>query len=114
MPSSLNIRWCQRNLDKFGRDVYELLREQYPDVEMSIEPCLDACGLCTDVPFALRNQAVVAARDPRGLYAKLERGMSFFSKPALPGTYAFLSQTARTGAVAVQGHHQGQADTPDG
>lgn len=54
---------------------------------MTIEDCTDTCGLCTDVPFAIRNNAVVGARDARGLYKKLIQGVSFIDKPALPGTY---------------------------
>jgi uncharacterized protein YuzB (UPF0349 family) len=84
----MKLKWCKKNLDKYSQAVFDLLREEHPDIEMEVADCVDCCGLCTDVPFALRNNAVVSARDPRGLYVKLKEGMSFLSKPPLPGTYA--------------------------
>jgi uncharacterized protein YuzB (UPF0349 family) len=93
----MNLKWCKKNLEKYSQAVYDLLREEYPDIEMEVADCVDCCNLCTDVPFALRNNAVVSARDPRGLYIKLKQGMSFLSKPALPGTYA-----AATAAAAAE------------
>jgi len=95
MASSMNIKWCKKNLEKFSQGVYDLLKEEYPDLDMSVEDCLDVCGLCTDVPFAVRNNATVAARDARGLYEKLEKGMSFMRKDALPGSYAAFMEAAQ-------------------
>jgi uncharacterized protein YuzB (UPF0349 family) len=83
----MSMKWCKKNLERYSQSVYDLLKEEYPDLEMEIADCVDACGLCTDVPFALRNNAVVSARDARGLYVKLKKGMSFMTGPALPGTY---------------------------
>lgn len=90
MASSMSLKWCKKNLEKFSQPVYDALKDEYPDLEMEVSDCTDHCGLCTDVPFALRNSAVVAARDARGLYRKLKRGMTFLSEPALPGTFAYL------------------------
>ncbi|MCL6631283.1 MAG: YuzB family protein [Alicyclobacillus herbarius] len=87
MKASVSIKWCKKNLERFSQPVYDLLQEQHPDVEMACSDCLDMCGLCTDVPFAIRNTGVVAARDARGLYEKLERGTSVLTTPPLPGTY---------------------------
>lgn len=94
MASSMNIKWCKKNLEKFSQSVYDVLKEEYPDVDMSVEDCLDVCSLCTDVPFAIRNNATVAARDARGLYIKLKKGMGFMEKEVLPGTYAAAAQAA--------------------
>ncbi len=92
MASSMSLKWCKKNLEKFSQPVYDALKEEYPDLEMEVADCTDHCGLCTDVPFAVRNNAVVAARDPRGLYRKLKRGMTFLSEPALPGTFRYLQE----------------------
>lgn len=89
MASSMSTKWCKKNLEKFSQPVLDALRAEYPELECDIAECVDHCGLCTDVPFALRNAAIVAARDARGLYQKMDRGMSFLAKPALPGTYAY-------------------------
>lgn len=83
----MSIKWCKKNLEHYSQSVYDMLREEFPDVEMEVVDCVDHCGLCTDVPFAMRNNAVVGARDPRGLYMKLRQGMEFMNKTPLPGTY---------------------------
>ncbi|QSO45763.1 DUF1450 domain-containing protein [Alicyclobacillus mengziensis] len=87
MANSMSLKWCKKNLEKYSQAVYDLIVKEHPEVESEIVDCADKCGLCTDVPFAVRNNATVAARDPRGLYMKLERGFAFESKPVLPGTY---------------------------
>jgi len=94
----MSLKWCKKNLEHYSQSVFDLLEAEYPELEMEIADCVDMCGLCTDVPFALRNNAVIGARDARGLYAKLKQGMSFLTAEALPGTYAAV--------VAVQEDHQ--------
>jgi uncharacterized protein YuzB (UPF0349 family) len=91
MASSMNIKWCKKNLEHFSQAVYDMLKQEYPDIEMEVQDCVDLCGLCTDVPFALRNNGVVGARDPRGLYVKLKHGFEFMTKEPLPGTYAAIT-----------------------
>ncbi|RIV17335.1 DUF1450 domain-containing protein [Alicyclobacillaceae bacterium I2511] len=86
--SSMSLKWCKKNLDLYSQRVYDLLKEEYPEVQMEVVECADVCAICSDVPFVLRNNAVIAAKDARGLYRKLKKGMSFLEKPALPGTYA--------------------------
>ncbi|MCL6592411.1 MAG: YuzB family protein [Alicyclobacillus sp.] len=90
----MSLKWCKKNLDRYSQAVYDLLRDEHPDVVMEVSDCTDVCSLCTDVPFALRNGAIVSGRDPRGLYVKLKRGMSFLTLPALPGTYAAVSHSS--------------------
>jgi uncharacterized protein YuzB (UPF0349 family) len=94
VASSMSIKWCKRNLELHSQAVYDLLKEEYPDLEMEIVDCPELQGLCADAPFALRNNAIVVARDARGLYAKLKKGMSFMTEPALPGTYADVMSKA--------------------
>ncbi|MDQ0188460.1 YuzB family protein [Alicyclobacillus cycloheptanicus] len=98
MATTMSVKWCKKNLEHYSQHVYEMLKEEYPDVPMEVADCVDHCGLCTDVPFAMRNNAVIGGRDPRGLYMKLKQGMAFLSKPALPGTYAAV--TAEAGDTA--------------
>jgi uncharacterized protein YuzB (UPF0349 family) len=96
MAMSMSLKWCRKNLEHYSQCVHEVLKEEYPDVPMEVVDCADVCSLCTDVPFALRNDAIVHARDPRGLYHKLKQGMSFFERPPLPGTYAALAGGSQT------------------
>lgn len=102
LTSSMSLKWCRKNLEKHSQAVFDLIREEYPDVEMEVSDCVDCSGLCTDVPFVLRNNAIVSARDPRGLYVKLQKGMSFLTKPPLPGTYAAVMAEMEKEASATQ------------
>ncbi len=79
MASTLSFVFCKKNLELHSQSVYDLLKEQYPDVSIEMKDCVDKCGLCADVPFVLRNNAVVAGRDQRDLYNKLEKGLKYLS-----------------------------------
>ena len=94
MSSSLSIVFCKKNLELYSQSVYEALKEAYPDEQIEVKDCVDLCGTCTDVPFAVRNNALITGRDPQGLYRKLEKGMRFISSPPLPGTSAFREDEA--------------------
>jgi uncharacterized protein YuzB (UPF0349 family) len=78
--SSLSLKMCKKNLEKYSQPVLDLLQKEYPDLTIEIEDCLDVCGLCSDVPFVLRNNAIVHGRDARDLYYKLEKGMQFLKR----------------------------------
>ncbi|MDI3327408.1 MAG: DUF1450 domain-containing protein [Alicyclobacillaceae bacterium] len=85
---SLSLKFCKRNLERSG-EVLQALREKYPDLSIEVADCLEVCGLCTDVPFVLRNNGIVHGRNPRDLYLKLENGMEpLFREDPLPGTAA--------------------------
>ncbi|MDI3256203.1 MAG: DUF1450 domain-containing protein [Kyrpidia sp.] len=100
--NSLSLKFCKKNLDKSG-DVMRALQQKYPDLPIEVSDCLKVCGLCTDVPFVLRNNAIVHGRNPRDLYLKLERGMRPFFRPEpIPGTAA---------AMALQSGEEAE-DTP--
>ncbi|MBX6394249.1 MAG: DUF1450 domain-containing protein [Alicyclobacillaceae bacterium] len=89
--NSLSLKFCKKNLDKSG-DVMRALQEKYPDLRVEVVDCLNVCGLCTDVPFALRNNAIVHGRNPKDLYMKLERGMQPLLRTVpLPGTAAAMA-----------------------
>ncbi|WP_170086851.1 DUF1450 domain-containing protein [Kyrpidia spormannii] len=94
--SSLSLKFCKKNLEKSG-DVLRALQEKYPDLKIEVSDCLDVCGLCTDVPFVLRNNAIVHGRNARDLYLKLERGMQpFFRREPIPGTAAAMALNSGT------------------
>ena len=78
--STLSLKMCKKNLEKYSQSVYDLLSKEYPDQAIEVVDCLDVCGLCSDVPFLIRNNAIVHGRDPRDLYYKVERGMRFLKK----------------------------------
>lgn len=95
MAMSMTLKWCRKNLEHYSQRVFDALQAEYPEVPMEVKDCVDVCGLCTDVPFVLRNDAIIHARDQRGLYEKLKQGMSFMEKPPLPGTYDALMAKAK-------------------
>jgi uncharacterized protein YuzB (UPF0349 family) len=66
-------------MELYSQSVYDTLKERYPNEKIEVVDCAGEhiCGLCADVPFVLRNNAVVAGRTARDLYYKLERGMGF-------------------------------------
>lgn len=84
--SSLSLKFCKKNLELHSQSVYEALKERYPNEKIEVVDCIGEqfCGLCTDVPFALRNNAVVGGRTARDLLYKLERGMEFLSNATAP------------------------------
>jgi uncharacterized protein YuzB (UPF0349 family) len=93
--NSLSLKFCKKNLDKSG-DVMRALQEKYPDLRIEVDECLNVCGLCTDVPFALRNNAIIHGKNPKDLYIKLERGMQpLLRSVPLPGTAAAMALAAQ-------------------
>lgn len=89
VAAPVQLTFCKKNLELYSEPVYKAIVAAYPDVEVEIKDCADHCGICTDVPFALRNGALVGGRDARDLYRKLERGMLFLKRPKLPGTAGY-------------------------
>lgn len=86
--SSLSLKFCKKNLERHSQSVYDKLKEQFPDEKIEVVDCAgkEICGFCTDVPFAIRNNALVGGRNERDLFYKLTRGMEFIQK--LPETQA--------------------------
>lgn len=82
--SSLSLKFCKKNLDLYSQSVYDALKDRYPNEKIEIVDCAGEhlCGLCTDVPFAIRNNAVVGGKTARDLFYKLERGMEFLNNPS--------------------------------
>lgn len=81
MASSVKMVFCQKNLEKFSQRVYDAYTSKYPDEKVEIKDCAgkDLCSLCFDVPFVIRNGAIVHARDERDLYFKLTSGAEFLT-----------------------------------
>lgn len=79
--SSLSLKFCKKNLELYSQSVYDALKERYPAEKIEIVDCAGEhlCGLCSDVPFAVRNNAVVGGKTAKDLFYKLERGMEFLS-----------------------------------
>ncbi|KYP80464.1 DUF1450 domain-containing protein [Ferroacidibacillus organovorans] len=90
MAFAVQLTFCKKNLALYSQSVLEAISHDYPDVEIELKDCADVCGTCTDIPFALRNGALIGGRDPRDLYKKLERGMRFLSEDKLPGTAGYV------------------------
>lgn len=84
--SSLSLKFCKKNLELHSQSVYDALKERYPNEKIEIADCVgtEFCSTCADVPFALRNNALVGARTARDLLFKLERGMEFIDRLPAP------------------------------
>nr|WP_156807503.1 DUF1450 domain-containing protein [Effusibacillus pohliae] len=84
--SSLSLKFCKKNLEHHSQSVYDALKERYPNEKIEVVDCVgkEFCATCTDVPFAIRNNALVGGRTPRDLFYKLERGMVFLDKLPAP------------------------------
>jgi uncharacterized protein YuzB (UPF0349 family) len=99
---SLSLKFCAKNLPK-SEKALEAIRQKYPDLNVEVADCLDVCGLCFDVPFALRNNAIVGARNDRELFLKLEKGMEpLLRQTPLPGTAAANARLAAAQETASQ------------
>lgn len=81
MPSSIKWVFCKRNLELHTQKVYDALVSKYPDEKFEIKDCpsKDLCSLCADVPFVLRNGAIVNAKDAKDLYFKLDSSLKFLT-----------------------------------
>lgn len=77
--SSLKLQFCKRNMELYSQTVYDYLKEKYPNEKIDVVDCAgtEICAFCTDVPFAVRNNALVGAKTAIDLLYKLERGMEF-------------------------------------
>lgn len=100
MKPVVHVSFCKKNMELYGQGVMELLQQQYPDAVVEVKDCLDHCGMCTDVPFAMREGALIGGRDPRDVYRKLVRGMDFLQRPPLPGTSSYREEHVQEPAPA--------------
>ncbi|UOF89777.1 YuzB family protein [Fodinisporobacter ferrooxydans] len=77
--SVISIKMCKKNMEKFSQPVYDLLQKEYPNQPIEVEDCVgqEFCGICSDVPFLLRNNAIIHGRDARDLYYKVLKGMEY-------------------------------------
>lgn len=89
LPSPIQLVFCKKNLELYSQSVYDAIARDYPHAEIEVKDCVDHCGTCTDVPFAIRNNGLIGGRDARDLYRKLVRGMQFLERPKLPGTAGY-------------------------
>ncbi len=92
--STLSFVFCKKNLELYSQSVYDLLKQEYPDVSIEVKDCVgtDHCGTCADIPFVIRNNSVVGGRDPRDLYQKLSRGLEYLKKDPIPGTIEYRNE----------------------
>ncbi|MGZ4135274.1 MAG: DUF1450 domain-containing protein, partial [Tumebacillaceae bacterium] len=81
MASSVKFVFCKQNIEKFQKRAFEAFTSKYPDEKIDIKECAgtDLCSLCMDVPFAMRNGAIVHAKVEQDLYCKLDSGMEFLT-----------------------------------
>lgn len=103
LSSKVTVTFCKKNLELHSQSVYDALSANNPEVTLEIKDCLDHCGMCTDVPFAMREGGLVGGRDPRDLYRKLLRGLRFLSRPPLPGTASYRDEASHLEAVKSAG-----------
>jgi uncharacterized protein YuzB (UPF0349 family) len=79
VPSSIKWVFCKQNIERHQAEAFEAFKSKYPDEKIEVKECAgaDLCSLCRDVPFCVRNGAIVHAGTERDLYWKLDSGMEF-------------------------------------
>lgn len=65
----MKIRFCEHNKGK-GK-VFRRLREEFPDLNIKIKPCIKQCGACSETPMATVDKKKVVARDGDELYRRI-------------------------------------------
>lgn len=62
----IEIKFCENNLkDEF---IVDRLNKNFSNISISIEQCLDYCGICSEIPYALVGDELVKSDDPEALY----------------------------------------------
>ena len=62
------IKFCDNNFVHGTEEVVTRLKEDYEDLDVSVESCLGYCGDCANGPFALVNDELIQADTADELY----------------------------------------------
>lgn len=65
------IKFCENNFTYGTEEISEKLKENYPDIDITVESCLGYCGDCANAPYALVNDEMIIADTSEELYAKI-------------------------------------------
>ncbi|HEY8463484.1 MAG TPA: DUF1450 domain-containing protein [Bacillota bacterium] len=64
----VEVKFCENNFIHGTEDVSNQLEEEFPDIQVEVEPCLGYCSDCANGPFALVNGEMVQAESDEKLY----------------------------------------------
>ncbi len=64
----VSLTFCEQNFNHGTNEVFEKLKNEYPDTDINVNPCVRYCGECSDGPFALIDSEVISEETPDQLY----------------------------------------------
>ena len=67
----MKVKFCEKNKGK--SKAISMLKDKYPEVEVSIKKCLGECHACSEAPMAMVNHKLLVGKDKDDLYEKLVR-----------------------------------------
>lgn len=66
------IKFCENNFSHGTEEIMNKLKEEFSDIEVSVEPCLGYCGDCAEGPFALVDDELITEGTAEELYKKIK------------------------------------------
>lgn len=66
------IKFCENNFTFGTEETMKKLKENYSDIDVSVEPCLGYCGDCAVAPYALVNGEMIQADTADELFEKIK------------------------------------------
>jgi uncharacterized protein YuzB (UPF0349 family) len=66
------IKFCENNFTFGTEETMKKLKENFSDVDVSVEGCLGYCGDCAVGPYALVNDEMIQADTADELFEKIK------------------------------------------
>lgn len=70
----MKIKFCEENKGK--KKVINMIKENYPEVEISKKKCLGKCKQCTEQPIAMIKDKLIKGKDSEELYKKIKKELN--------------------------------------
>jgi uncharacterized protein YuzB (UPF0349 family) len=68
---NIKIKFCEENKGK--KKVINMIKENYPDIEISKKKCLGKCKQCSEQPIAMMKDKLIKGKDSEELYEKIQK-----------------------------------------
>lgn len=66
------VKFCENNFSFGTEETMKKLKENFGDIDVSVEPCLGYCGDCAVGPYALVNDELIQADTADELFEKIK------------------------------------------
>ena len=70
----MKVKFCEKNKGK--SKAISMLKDKYPDVEISIKKCLGECHACSEAPMAIVNHKLIVGKDKDDLCDKIVKALA--------------------------------------